>query len=290
MAKLGLDRRGVKIMINEESRLHKPSYLIVLQHALYEPWLSILISGQLKTWAPSTNPLILHSYAEPVNKVLHWVDQKYWTMKWNKYLGRIILLLEIMILQFFNRRPASTKRTMSDYGFEAIEVGIPDLNTQMNRKSLAVMKYASKQSVDFIVFTTTSSFLNLNNLEKCLVTLPRRNLVAGRLVEQSGELFPSGSFRVFSPDVLIKAFTNLKLYKHWLPEDLALGKLLKLSEPQFIQISSVDIDSSRGIEELTQADLDRIVHYRLKSGTFNQRNDTALMIELQKKISAWNSR
>ena len=277
-------------MANLETKILKPSYLIILGHALYEPWLSILINGQLKTWASTTNPLILHAYATPVNRVLHWLDQKYWALKWNKHVGRIVLILEIVVLKFFNRRPTSTKQVVSNYGFNALEVGMLDLNTQMNRKSLAVIKYASKLKVDFIVFTTSSSYINLNNLEKCLMSLPRENLAAGRLLEQSGEIFPSGSFRIFSPDLLIAALGNLKLYKYWLPEDLALGKLLKHESPSFVQIASIDIDSWGGIENLTQEDLDRVVHYRLKSGTILERNDIALMLDLHKKINDGNER
>jgi hypothetical protein len=264
----------------------KPSYLIILQHALYEPWLSILLNGQLKTWAPPTNPLILHSYATPVNRIFQWLDQKYWTMKWNKRLGRIVLAFEIVILQPLNRRRASTRKTMSNYGFPALEVGMLDLNIQMNRKSLALMEYASRINVDFVIFTTTSSYLNLNTLENFLATLPRKNLAAGRMVEQQGEIFPSGSFRIFSPDLLISTLNNLNSYKYWLPEDLALGKLLNQEPPIFVEVPSVDIDSYKGIEDLTKTDLELLVHYRLKSGTLNQRNDSALMGRLHNKINA----
>jgi hypothetical protein len=211
-------------------------------------------------------------------------------MKWNKHLGRVMLILEIAILQFVNRRQASTKLVISKYGFNALEVEMLDLNTQMNRKSLAVIKYASKLKIDFIVFTTSSSYINLNNLEKCLMTLPRENLAAGRILEQSGEIFPSGSFRIFTPDLLLAAFSNLKFYKYWLPEDLALGKLLKPESPNFVQVPSIDIDSWSSIENLTQKELDQVVHYRLKSGTFLQRNDTALMFDLHKRINDWNGR
>lgn len=82
-------------MVYKQCRHPKSTHLTVLDHALYEPWSSTLMSRHLKTWARSTNSLILHSHAEPVNKFLQRVGQKYRTMKWNMRVGRIVLVLKI---------------------------------------------------------------------------------------------------------------------------------------------------------------------------------------------------
>jgi hypothetical protein len=70
-------------MVYKQTRYPKSTHITVSDHALCEPWLSTLISRHLNTWARSTNFLILHSHAEPVNKVLQRVGQKHRVMKWN---------------------------------------------------------------------------------------------------------------------------------------------------------------------------------------------------------------
>ena len=266
----------------------KPSYVIIVGHALYEPWRSILLDGQLKTWAPISNQEIFHSYAVTVNSLIHKLDQKYWELKWHKYFGRIVLLLDLFIFQIPNRRPASTRETKSSYGFNAIEMEMLDLNVQMNRKSLAVMKYASKMKTDFVIFTTSSSYLNIEKLETVLLTLPRKKLVAGRLVDHDGGKFPSGSFRIFTPDLLVAALADLGKYKSWLSEDLAFGKLLPRYSPNYFSVSSIDLESIEEINQLTESDLEQVVHYRVKSGSLQMRNDVALMHSLHDKIRNWN--
>jgi hypothetical protein len=272
-----------------EPESSKPSYVIILGHALYEPWQSILFKGQLKTWAPVSNQEILHSYGVTVNKLIHKLDQKYWELKWHKHFGKLVLLLDVFFFQLLNRRATSIREIKSSYGFNAIEVEMLDLNIQMNRKSLAVMKYASQLKTDFVVFTTSSSYLSIKNLEAVLSTLPRERLVAGRLIEHGSEKFPSGSFRIFTPDLLLAALADLTAYKSWLPEDLAFGKLLTKHSPNYFSVSSIDLETTEEVNELTEGEIAQVVHYRVKSGTLTMRNDVALMLALHYKILNWKN-
>ena len=52
----------------------EPKILIIVGHALYEPWKSILYKGQLKTWAVNQDVTIYHTYANPVWKYPRKLD------------------------------------------------------------------------------------------------------------------------------------------------------------------------------------------------------------------------
>jgi hypothetical protein len=154
-----------------------------------------------------------------------------------------------------------------------------------NIKSLAIHKYAAKSERDFVLLTTTSSYINSRLLKEKLAELPRMRLVAGRIVTSGKEKFLSGSFRIYSPDVLREVMVNLKDYKSWLAEDLAIGNLVKNHGFPLVELKSLDISSMSELESLTRKQLEETIHYRVKSGTLKNRNDIQIMNALHSKLS-----
>jgi hypothetical protein len=264
----------------------KPIILVAVGHALYEPWKSILYEGQLKTWAPSSSKVI-HLHAMPVGRLIRWIDVKFWQAKWNPKFGFPITALEIFLKSLIPLRiPALRIQELSGTTSTAYVMNIPDLDFLMNYKSLGWLTGILEQEFEYFVLTTSSSYINIDLLEKSLSLLPKSKLVAGRIENQSGTQFPSGSFRIFSRDILEQVAQNYKKFSKWRPEDLSIGILVKELMPdiEFLPIRSMDLNEMSTLEKLTALDLQEVVHFRLKSGSSKARNDVTLMHALHKKI------
>lgn len=270
-------------MVNRSSDSHA-DFLIVICHALYSPWIEILNEGQLKTWATPEESKIVHIFGHPVPGLLRKIDIFYWNLKWSTRWGKVVTAIEYLFSPLINRNIPNVHDSRMSSGAPAKVVEMPDFNFLMNKKTLAVLNFGSQLNFKHIVFTTSSSYINIKVLHEALLQLPTSNMVAGRLVERNGAVFPSGSFRVFSPDVLVSVLENLGGYKYWLPEDLAIGKVLSKLNVDYFNIESLDLSSAESIENLTQDLVAHTSHYRLKSEFQGKRNDVALMRKLHLKI------
>jgi hypothetical protein len=268
----------------DKEPLPAPTYLVIIGHALYSPWLEILLDGQLKTWVSAQDDRFLHAHAKSVGRYLHQADQKYWELKWRKRWGRLIFILERIFLPPLNKKIASVSILQSQYGFKSLTINMPDLNIMMNRKSLAVFDFAAASNYDFVVITTSSSYLNLKNLDIALSKLPRKNVVAGRILEQDAIKFPSGSFRIFTPDVLRRTIEFRDLYKYWVPEDLALGQLLQNLDPLFVELPSVDVPTIDALHNMDTEKIRKNIHFRLKNEIDGVRTDVETMEALHQII------
>lgn len=264
-----------------------PKILIVVGHALYQPWLEILHEGQLKTWAsnPSTN--IKHSFAAPVPSFVRKIDSYIWKLKWLNPLGKYFSVLEIFLKKPFKvRQGVLLEGLLPGTNFSSLALAMPDLDNLMNFKSFSIITGTLKYDYDFLVLTTTSSYLNIDNLKNVLLRTPRRNLVGGRILRQGQIDFASGSFRVFSRDVVEAFLLNKEKYSKWRPEDLAFGYLAQQSgmNPFLVNIESIDIESLEALHEIPKVQLNKVVHFRLKSGTFEKREDVGIMLELHSRL------
>lgn len=265
----------------------EPKILVIVGHALYEPWKSILYEGQLKTWAENPILDVRHAHAIPMNSPLRWLDKKITKLKWSPRIGKLTTLLEIL-LKFFvpifkgNLHAGLLDGTKS----KSLLVKIPDLDFFMNHKSFAIITGSLDIEFDYLVSVTSSSYLNLSNLSRELAKLPREKIVSGRILNQNAITFASGSFKVFSRDTVKEIAKKRKLYSKWRPEDLAYGYLLSGNEfgLQFINLPSKDIESIDQLNSMSENELNSIVHFRLKSGTFTKRNDVAIMHALHKRM------
>lgn len=260
------------------------SYEIFLTHALMNPWKKILEEGQIKTWAPITNTHLRHLYSKPVSRAVQSLDSFYWKMKWTRITGLFILGFEYLFANFVRSSNPRVVNPITSYTQRDVLVNLPDLYLLSNVKSLAMHRFAKESDCNFIVFTTSSSYLNIKKLEEHLRYLPKEKLVAGRVMESGDKKFISGSFRIYTPDVLqeIEKFRNS--YKSWLAEDLAMGVLLESAGFDFINLPSLDISSLDELNRVPELVLANTVHFRLKSGNAWHRNDVKIMTDLHKKL------
>jgi len=276
--------RLLRMALNRELR-GDADYEIYITHALLSPWKQILEHGQLQTWAKPSDPRVRHTFGQPVHPVLHFFDDYYWKLKWSKFPGKLILVFEVLTSKFVRKYNPRITIVNNRYTEKDVLINLPDLYMLQNIKSLAIHKYAAKSERDFVLLTTTSSYINSRLLKEKLAELPRMRLVAGRIVTSGKEKFLSGSFRIYSPDVLREVMVNLKDYKSWLAEDLAIGNLVKNHGFPLVELKSLDISSMDELESLTRKQLEETIHYRVKSGTLKNRNDIQIMNALHSKLS-----
>jgi hypothetical protein len=258
---------------------------------LYEPWRSILYEGQLKTWAINQDITIYHTYASPVPKYFRKIDAFMWKLKWAPGFGKYFTAIELVAkFPFSVRRGSLIHEFLPGTQEKSLRIRMPDLDMLMNFKSFGVITGTLEFDYDYLVSTTTSSYLNIENLKREISELPRAGVVSGRIVEQDSVSFASGSFRVFSRDVVESFLVHRKLFSTWRPEDQAFGFLTKdtVRDVEYVSMVSLDVDSLVSLNNLTDTDLSDVVHFRLKSGSLQNRGDIKLMLKLHEKLVAHN--
>ena len=271
-------------MVNNVEPQSAPTYEIYITHALIPPWKEILEKGQMETWAPRSNQRIRHVYARPVGPFVQSLDEFYWKLRWTKLPGKAITLFEVLRSRIILSLKPKFIYPENSYTKQDVLIDIPDLYFLSNLKSIAIHRLAAKSTKDFVVLTTSSSYINERLLQIDLDKLSRQKMVAGRVLQSKEKQFMSGSFRLYTPDILIETMQNLEGYRSWLAEDLALGHLISQKGFNFMSLKSLDIGSISELESLTHDDLRETVHFRVKSGALTKRNDVEIMLALHKKL------
>lgn len=266
-----------------------PKVLVMVGHALYEPWSSILYEGQLKTWASTSNSPVVHTFATPVWHFVKKIDSLVWSLKWHHGLGKLVTGVEAILKSPFSAsRGRLIDQELPHAHERAFKIKMPDLDLLMNFKSFGLITGSLDYEYDYLVCTTTSSYLNLNNLIEELKEQPRHGFIGGRILEQGSINFASGSFRIFSRDVVEGFLNNRRKFSTWRPEDQAFGFLANDSKLQvrYVQLKSVDVSSLDILSEISEESLSGIIHFRLKSGTLEERNDVSIMLDLHRRLNS----
>jgi hypothetical protein len=271
--------------------------LILDIHGPYEPWLQILRNGQLKTWALSTDQSrIVHVSGSRVPSVLHKIGEFVYSLKWsqNKYIGKLALLQDLGIKIFLQNwlPPVKPQNKFLVPVEESWHVEMPDFALLMGHKVIASLNYSLSQDYDYLVTTITSAYIHVPRLERFLENQPREGFLGGRLTELSGFRFQQGSFRVYSRDVVEWIVNNRNCYRHWLPEDVAMGKLVN---KLMIELTELPDSTAYSLDELyliPDEELKKALHVRCKGSRIkNQesRNDVEILHTLHQIMKKLDS-
>ena len=267
----------------------KTKILITAIHGPYEPWLQILSEGQLRTWmSPKSGINIVNVFGKKINTKYQALDQRIYYLRWskNKAIAYTSLLLEAVSKIIFraNRyRPNVVIETDQKYG-NVWAIQMPDLLVLQGVKNMAVFRESLKHDFDYLVTTITSTYLNLQLLDDYLTSKPKVSFVGGRIEKSGSMLYPQGSFRVYSRDVVEYIVNNSKKYKHWKIEDIAMGKLVNKGYCCFENIPHLTLDSTASLANLTSQDYESVISYRCKSMNGKERMDAPIMHLLHRKI------
>lgn len=266
--------------------------LILVVHGPYEPWLEIMREGQLRTWATDTqNTTVVHVSGKPVGSKIHKMDEYVYSLKWSerKLLGKSALIVDYVLKKFvINWLPKVTVgNNFLNPAAATWLVEMPDFALLMGNKMLASLNHSLEYEYDYLVTTITSAYINIPKLEQTLEKMPRNSFAGGRITEVSGNKFQQGSFRVYSKDVVEWIIANRTLYPHWLPEDVAMGKLIEHGKYSLIQIPDSTAYSIEELESLSTLEIEESVHFRCKGSRVKDqkhRNDVVIQQKLHQLI------
>lgn len=276
--------------INSEE-IDRVNILVLAIHGPYEPWLSILMNGQMPTWMSGFSPVrIINVFGRAISSKLLIFDQLVYFLRWNRnpVIAYLSLLVEatIKVLFFVSRyRPRVLERSCSDVG-GVWEVQMPDSLMLQGVKNIAALRNSLEHEYDFLVTTISSTYLNLPALEDFLRQSNRNEFLGGRLAISGGKVYQQGSFRVFSRDVVEYLVDNSIKYRHWKIEDIAMGTLARRRFNSFVDIPNMSIDSLMRIETLDIESVRSCSSFRCKSVDENgDRNDSQIMLRLHNLIA-----
>jgi len=263
--------------------------LCVIGLGFYSPWIDILESGQELTWLSDVRPSsiqIIHAHGKPLGKFGRYLDKVHEKFRWKSGLSNRLL----RVLDFFLTFPFIFHIPSWRIGSElkvvdpVIIINSPDTMLTLRWKELGFFSYFLQNSnADYLVTSTNSSYINLKNLQLLLNQLPGCSVYYGPKPYESAE-FISGSFRIFSRDVVELIVKKRIFWEAAVIEDVSLGKLLSKNgiKPVFRVICSYDSEDL--IQSASCSDLLSQVHFRLKSGDFENRQDVKLMKALHSRI------
>lgn len=270
--------------------MQNPKLLCAVGHGLYKPWIDILYNGQEKTWLSgeiSEAMTILHFHGKKLGWFGLLMDRRHEAIRWtNKYFSFPLSLIDGFLgYPFKNFVPSYFPSNELRTKHLAVKINFPDAYVTIRWKILGLFKYfLNETSCNYLMLTTSSSYINTKNLANFIDTLPEKGVYVGSL-SYPGAKFVSGSNRIFSRDLIEVLYEKRMTWKIGTIEDLELGRLIKLHlniDP--ITVPIVNIESLEQLESMDQKILYDNYHFRLKSGTMEKRNDVAIMKALHKKL------
>lgn len=267
----------------------RPKVIIIAIHGPYEPWLSILEEGQKRTWmSEDFASKVINVFGRKINSKYQRLDQRIYFLRWSRHkiIAYTSLALEAAIKKIIRLdkcRP-QVLTTMDDSFGEVWGIRMPDSLLLQGLKNMTVFRQALKYEFDFMVTTITSTYLNVELLEKFLSNMEPEKFVGGR-IEKSGNMFyQQGSLRVYSRDVVESLVLNSKEYKHWKIEDIAMGDLTKSHYSKLVEIPNLTLESNGDVAELSNYNLETTISYRCKSSQNGKRIDSSIMKSLHMRI------
>jgi len=269
------------------------------------PWTDILYRGQCQTWLKdyiNSNINILHIYGNPPNKVLRKFEKTDEIIRLNfSYINFIRKLYLKPIYFWMHRKQIYTKATkLQSTDMPALEISMIDINPLVMFKILTTLEwFVNTTDYTHMYATTTSSYLRINKLKQHLNDIKNPLDFCGTILKHDGINFISGANRLFSRKVAEKILINKEKLDLFIPEDVAISKLVSSLGYSFTDLPTKNIDSEQKLSELTSTDLKNNFHYRLKStgslrafnmvnATYDEkvkRNDVTLMHMLHERLS-----
>jgi hypothetical protein len=259
---------------------------IFVIHSEYEPWQQIHTSGQVETWMRDglIEKYIITGIKMP-NSIAR-IEYKFFQLKWKSKLFAIanFAITFSILFPFKNFLPKTRNFTKIAENHFAIKIKMPDLASLGVYKSLSILKFALDNDFDYTVITNTSSYINIEKLQECIFVLPKKKVLAGKIIDFGQEPFLSGSFRIYTKDIISEIIANKSKLKFHLPEDVAIGKVTSRFGIGMLEIPSTELRSIKEVESLDDANLLKSAHFRCKVGPLDRRLDAEIMKALHIRL------
>lgn len=255
--------------------------LIVIGDVLQEPWHSISLQGQMKTWLMDADPRvqIRHSHARKLGTFGRWFDRTHEWARWHPRLHGVIPSVDRVLGRPFRKwtPPVSHVNWGGQPGWAQ---AMPDLFALQRWK--VVTSFTQCLHVPewkHVYFTTASSYVRIQALLERIGDLPETGAFAGTLMVEgtTGEEFASGANRAFSRDIVEAVVEERGRYSNDVMEDVGVSRLIRELGVDLIPWPSLNVSSHHELESVSDDALRMQHHFRLRSEIQGQRNDIALM-------------
>lgn len=267
----------------------QPKVLCLISHGYYKPWIDIAINGQNKTWLDHELPenfQVLNYHGTPLKAFGQFLDRTHERIRWsNRYFHLILKYVDLLVtLPFLAWIPDVRPSNLMKLNNETIHVRARDSYLTFRWKAKGTFKYIlNNYDFDFIFMTTTSSYIRPNELLAQLADAPRKGFLAGARAYE-GANFAAGSNRVLSRDLVQYLVDHPTSYLPYPIEDLSLSKSLTALGIEVHFLPHLDISSISTLNNLTDEELLSNYHFRLKSGSIDERGDVAIMKALDNRL------
>jgi hypothetical protein len=249
----------------------EPKVLCLISHGYYKPWIDIAINGQNKTWLAHELPdnfQVINYHGTPLRAFGQFLDRAHERIRWsNRYFHLILKYVDLFVtLPFLAWIPDVSPSNLMKLNHETIHVRAKDSYLTFRWKAKGAFKYIlNNYEFDFIFMTTTSSYIRPNELIAQLTDAPRSN-------------------RVLSRDLVQYLVDHPTSYLPYPIEDLSLSKSLTVKGLEVHFLPHLDISSIPTLNNLTDEELLCNYHFRLKSGSIDERGDVAIMKALDNRL------
>lgn len=254
-----------------------------------EPWKTICNSGQKPTWMSSFPKEIqlINLYGRKPNAILKKIDETHEFLRLRPWGNGITNRLDFLISQALRLRNIPNWEMTSEGNYLRMDAKVSSTYvTQVIREFSLFSYFLESTNAKFLYMTNTSSYVNLENLLNLSKNFASHSLQGGSIVKFDKFNFYSGANRLFSRDVVKELVENFKNIDYRLLNDVAIGKILSSFKLNHSDIPSMTFSS---LDEISKSDKQQIrdsVHFRLKSGTLQDRNDVNLMNAVHKIINS----
>ncbi len=268
---------------------NSPRIIVAISHGYYAPWIDIATEGQNETWLNAKLPPnveVLHYHGSPLGNLGLILDKVHERIRWSNRLGYFLLRLfdSVFTLPFLALTPSASSSKLLHLRHKSIHVRWPDSYLTFRWKAKGMFKYAlNNYEFDFLFMTTSSSYIRLNELLKLL---SQQNPVEffGGASAYEGANFAAGSNRVLSRDLVQSLLNNPFDYLPFPIEDLSLSRSVLRKGVRLLRLPHLDINSLENLLKVSDAELLNHYHFRLKSGSLENRNDVEIMKELHRRL------
>ena len=266
--------------------------MVVVGAVRHEPWQSMILLGQANTWMPealdSGIPVRL-SHGNGLSRVGRWLDDFHERWRWHARTQRLVPVVDNALGRPFRQKIQQvTTGVFPGTNVVAWQQRIPDYYALQRWKIIGSCVAALKEEFDYLYFTTASSYVRPKALIKVVQGLPTSGVYAGTsMIEgRTGEAFVSGASRILSRDFVEFLVRNRRSYANDVMEDVGMGRMAREFGIGLQSLNSLNIASEAELDALSDEEISRHFHFRLKSVRDGKRDDIHIMRRLHDRVHA----
>ena len=225
------------------------------------------------------------AYANELPFWLLYLDRKWWNLRESQSLRLLVFGINRIISKVFLKcTPKINTEKFLNSNFLGLRVNQLDSMTWQLRKLLEVYNHIQIYDFDYVYFVNSSSYVRIEALKSFCDSLGKKDIYGGSISATGGITYISGSSKLLSVGVLKKIICSRSMFDLWRYEDVEMGKVASFNEIKPTLIRSTVIASLSELKNLTNEELTKNFHLRVKSEANSIRQDSQIMQEIEARL------